>query len=272
MSISVYSACSDEAEQLSSHGYRLYVDASGGQSDSAEGDGCDLDENPVPANKNQMMFMFETPDGSEPLFNHICNKSEVDALIEGGISSDLLKRICLSAINGNLHQLHIYNALKYDEVANNLELLQKNAERASNLIYELFCWDNESLYSIHTAFLWLKAELSNINSCHCNDPGGLHDQLLYLNDEFEQFRYDTEDQFDYIRMELAGQVEDTTTIIGQLSTHNTQLLSPLMFVVSNLFKGNAFDLFTTLFRREYALPNKSDVPADETTHAMCLHS
>ena len=208
MSISVYSVCSDEAEQLSSNGYKLYVDKDRGSNHNSPDFGNVNDGIKWPENKNQMIFMFETPDGSEPFFNHIYNKSEVDALIEGGISSDLLKKLCMSAVNTSLKVLTTFNALKYNSVTNQLDVVLKNVMRSSNAILELFKWINSSLNDIQLDTLYLYNVIHSIHSCECMKPGGFHDQFLELHDEFDQFKDDTETRFDNDEQYLSDMLDE----------------------------------------------------------------
>ena len=162
MTISVYSVCSDETEQINKDGYKLYIDK-------------DRDDD---ENGDKLKFMFITPDGTEPLFNYIYNKSEVDALIEGGITSDTLKHICLSAVNTALKVLTTYNSLKYNSVNKQLDNLTKNVKNSSNAIYELNLWNRDTINNIYDAWVALKNMIDNINECLCMDPGGFHDQFL----------------------------------------------------------------------------------------------
>ena len=223
MTISVYSVCSDETEQLNKNGYKLYIDK---------------DTNDE--NTEQLKFLFETPDGKEPLFNYIYNKTEVDALVQSGMSYDALKNICLSAVNNSLHSLITYIALKYNDSSKALDTLTKNVQRSSNAIYELNLWNRDTINNIAIAYQELKNMIDDKNECHCMDKGGFHDQFI----QFQNYVIN-------YHVHICTQLND-------LLRSNTHLLSPLMFFVSNFFKGDAFDLFTDNFRKQYAIPNEEN--------------
>ena len=257
MSISVYSVCSDETEQINKNGYKLYIDK-------------DRDDD---ENGDKLKFMFITPDGTEPLFNYIYNKSEVDALIEGGITSDTLKHICLSAVNNVLRGLTIYNALKYNETTNELDILQKNVKNSSNAIYELNLWNRDTINNIYDAWIALKDMIDNINECHCMDQGGFHDQFLAFQQIYDIFVHNTETNFERMSTRMTNNmlgvrdaIRHITNGMNRLLEPATSLLSPLLFIVSNVFEGEAYNSLTDNFRNIYAIPNKQSISTADSSN------
>ena len=103
-------------------------------------------------------------------FNCIYNKDEVNDLVSTGIKNpEYLKKTALSGVNEVLKALITYHSLKYAN--NKLKVIDKNVKTSSNALLELWQWTNSSMFEISNA-------VNEINSCHCMDEGGLHDQVV----------------------------------------------------------------------------------------------
>lgn len=182
MSLALYACESNSAGLINDKGFKIRVDV-----DESENDVVDSSEpNPM---KTKLKFIFETSDGLEPYFNHLYNKSEVKSLIaSSGTDPDVLKRTCLSAVNVMIKELlKKYVALKCLSESRKLNAIEKSVVTSNNALYELFHWTAENMNEIQHAHNQLVDDVSQINSCHCNDPGGLHENFIELRDGFLEY-------------------------------------------------------------------------------------
>lgn len=96
----------------------------------------------------------------------------------GGNDPDFLKKTAISAINEILKAITVYHSLKYAN--DKLNVIDKNVKMSENALLELWQWTNSSMFEINNAVNNLINQVAGINSCHCMDEGGLHDQLTAL--------------------------------------------------------------------------------------------
>ncbi|KAK8898928.1 hypothetical protein M9Y10_001220 [Tritrichomonas musculus] len=120
-----------------------------------------------------------TKDGesSNIYFNCLYNKDEVNALITtGGNDPTYLRDVALSGINEILKTLITFNGLIY--VDSKLNKVTKNIQNSSNALLELWRWTSSNMDEINKAVNDVIGVINGINSCHCMDEGGLHDQVV----------------------------------------------------------------------------------------------
>lgn len=120
-----------------------------------------------------------TKDGesSNIYFNCLYNKDEVNALITtGGNDPTYLRDVALSGINEILKTLITFNGLIYMD--NKLNKVTKNIQNSSNALLELWRWTSSNMDEINKAVNDVIGVINGINSCHCMDEGGLHDQVV----------------------------------------------------------------------------------------------
>ena len=120
-----------------------------------------------------------TKDGesSNIYFNCLYNKDEVNALITtGGNDPTYLRDVALSGINEILKTLITFNGLIYTD--SKLNKVTKNIQNSSNALLELWRWTSSNMDEINKAVSDVIGVINGINSCHCMDEGGLHDQVV----------------------------------------------------------------------------------------------
>lgn len=186
MTLALYSIESNSSEIVNYNGYKIRI-------------GIDESEPSTVPLINRIKFLFETPNGVEPLFNHLYNKTEIKALIQAGVSSDDLKQLCqtvaVAAVCSTiLSAIPNFTKLKYDSTTKKLsstsmkvDEIDQEIATCKNEANKILEWTRMNFNALDSKITnndeeitSIKDDLSKITSCECGKPNGLKDQVEEL--------------------------------------------------------------------------------------------